>query len=315
MDNLMQDIDNLLITENQINEYQPESVGVSIKPPSMFRDELHDEFNTDKQAGMPTLPWQKTFNIFRFRPGEFTEWAGYTGHKKTMTTYQVAIDLACQGQTVCIASMEFKPARSLKRMAIQMIGNHEPPREMRDKFLNFLEGKIFFYDQQNSVNPQEIIKMARYCAEAMGINHLFIDSLMKCGIAPDDFGKQKSMIDEIVAIGKYNGTHNHLVCHMRKAPPATNYIPKGMDIAGGNDITNQADNIFICWTDKQKKAELLKSVANQTEDIINRPCQKLILDKQREEEFEGAIALTWSGKSLTFVESEYYKPFTYWENF
>jgi len=315
MDNLGSNIDNLLITENQINQYNPDSVGVSIKPPSAFREDLHKEFDTDTQSGMPTLPWQKTKSIFRFRPGEFTEWAGYTGHKKTMTTYQVAIDLACQGQTVCIASMEFRPARSLKRMAIQMIGNQDPPFEIREKFLNFLEGKIFFYDQQNSVDPESIIKMTRYCSEAMGIEHIFIDSMMKCGIAPDDFGKQKKLIDELVAIGKYNSSHIHLVCHMRKAPPNKDYIPKSMDIAGGNDITNQADNIFICWTDKIKKAELRKSVSQQDEEIINRPCQKLILDKQREGEYEGPIALWFKSNSLTFDEAERCIPFEYWKNF
>ncbi len=296
--------DTLIINQEQINNHKSEQVGVSIKSPSAFYNELINEFASKEEDRNPTLPWVKTNDLFRFRAGEFSEWAGYSGHKKTMTTYQVAIDLAAQGLTSVMASMELKPSRSLKRMAIQAIGNSHPTISELKRFLRWIEGKIFFYDQQNSVTPEEIIKMARYCSEELKIQNIWIDSLMKCGIAPDDFNGQKKLVNEIVAIGAYNGNHIHLVCHMRK--PAANfaYIPDAHDIAGGNDIINQADNIIICWSDKKKENELRKPIDKQDHEIIKYPCQKLIIAKQRDAEFEGRIALWFKKNSLSFVGSE-----------
>ncbi len=39
---------------------------------------------------------------------------------------------------------------------------------------------LYFYDQQGTTSPDKVIAMARYCAVELGVQHIFIDSLMKC---------------------------------------------------------------------------------------------------------------------------------------
>jgi twinkle protein len=61
-----------------------------------------------------------------------------------------------------------------------------------------------------------VLALATYVRKELGIDHLVIDSLMKCGIGVDDLTGQKDFVDGLCAIARDTGLHIHLVCHMRK---------------------------------------------------------------------------------------------------
>jgi len=305
-------INRLYINQDAIDEFEASEDAASIKSALSFQDELINRILGDEELQGAKLPWVKTHDKIRFRKKELSLWSGYNGHKKSMMLGQVALDLICQGEKVCIASMELSPAQTLQRMCVQAIGNQRPGVEWILKFLNFLEGKLFIYDQQNSVAKDRILKMARYACVKLKCNHAMIDSMMKCGIKPDDYGTQKQFINDLCSIAKDTDSHVHLVVHMRKPPEKHNHIPNRYDIAGGSDISNQADNIFICWSDIQKNHERNKPEQYRDQEIMERVCQKLVVEKQRNGEFEGRLTLEFDTRSLQMFNGatkKYYEQF------
>jgi len=90
-----------------------------------WKDELRDRERNGVQIVGEKLPWTKTHDYFRLRPGELTIWAGYNGHRKSMLVGQVMLWL-CRDNPVCIASFEMTPLESLFRMCQQAAGCYHP---------------------------------------------------------------------------------------------------------------------------------------------------------------------------------------------
>ena len=99
-----------------------------VLPASSWIDEVIEEFERPAQLSGSTLPWSSTHRIIRLRRGELTIWPGINGHGKSMLIGQVALNLMEQGEKVCIASMEMKPAKTMKRMSRQAFACEKPDR-------------------------------------------------------------------------------------------------------------------------------------------------------------------------------------------
>ncbi len=268
-------------------------------------DLLSRILNGNEVHGEP-LPWGKTHKSVRLRPGELSIWAGINGHRKSMILGQVMLWLARESR-VCIASLEMKPAETLYRMATQAVGC-DPSVEAAAQFVEGANGRICLYDQLDSVDPDRILGMAHYAANELECKHIVIDSLTKCGIAGDDYGKQKKFVDRLQWCAKSYGAHNHLVCHMRKGKDE-NDRPGKFDVRGASEITDLADNVFICWKDKERddavecRANGLTLSPTQVK-ALERPDQILDVAKQRHGSFEGAFSLWFHRRSLQFIGSD-----------
>ena len=73
----------------------------------VWLDEMQSELGqpVKKDEGV-TMPWPKTHNSFKFRPGEVTLYAGSNGGGKSLITGQIALGLIKQKQKICIQSFE-----------------------------------------------------------------------------------------------------------------------------------------------------------------------------------------------------------------
>jgi twinkle protein len=242
--------------------------------------------------------------VFRFRPGEVSLWAGVNGHGKSLMTGMVAVDLLMASQRVCIASFEMKPYRTLERMLRQWVGfNAEAEmaghpegisatRELYEQFGAVAGDRLWFYDQQGTVSGQQVGAVARYCAKEVGVQHIFIDSLMKCVKGEDDYNGQKDFVDELTAIARDHRVHIHLVHHIRKLENELRK-PDKTDVKGSGAITDQVDNVLVVWRNKAEPR------ARKEGD----PDAALIVCKQRNGEWEGGINLWFDRDSQQFVEN------------
>lgn len=284
-----------------------------VKPARAYIAELIDQLGQPILVKGQPLPWMKTRGLFRFRPGEVTLWAGVNGHGKSLMSGFVALDLLFAAQKVCIASFEMKPHSTLRRMLRQWSGyspdefssHPEAITAMRDLYEQFsgqADRRLWFYDQQGTVNPGQMIAVARYCAKELGIQHLFIDSLMKCVKAEDDYNGQKAFTDELCAIARDYGMHIHIVHHIRKLENEAKRPDKN-DIKGTGAIADQVDNILTVWRNKTEPA------ARKQGD----PDAVLSCCKQRHGEWEGAIALWFDHASQQFTESALSSPINFAE--
>lgn len=269
-----------------------------VRPASEYAEEVEEYFHgKTKDAGL-TLPWDKTHDKIRFRPFEVTVWGGYNGHGKSAVIGQVMNHFMRQFRAkVCIASMEMKPHITLARMCRQA-ANGVPDVEYIRKFHKGTDGLLWMYDQQGTIKGEKMAAVIRYAQEKYGVQHFVIDSLLKCGFAEDDYTGQKMFVDQLCSIARDTGVHIHLVHHSRKGQDEYK-IPGKHDMKGTGSITDQIDNLIIVWRNKKKEQEVQAgNMANQHDaDAI------LAIEKQRNGEWEGKIALWFDIQSRGLVES------------
>lgn len=279
-----------------------------IHRPSYWIDQLADEMTSGDEVHGDRLPWTKTHDLVRLRPGEISIWAGFNGHMKSMLTGQVMLHLTRYG-VVTIGSLEMKPEQTLMRMMRQACGTHMPSDDYAGNYLRWLEDKMAIYDQLDSVAPARILGFVYYSAKVLGANHILIDSLTKCGIGQGDGEAEKKFIDRLQWAAKAMGTHIHLVCHVRKPQHSgEEYVPNKFDIRGAGELTDLVDNVFIVWKNKAKFAVIEKrdsggSLTEKEEKMLDFPDMKLVVEKQRHGNWEGTVGLWFSGKGLQFTAS------------
>lgn len=277
-----------------------------VRPAGEYVEEMIAALFSGKQEPGSFLPWNKTHGLFKFRPGEVTLWAGINGHGKSLVTGQVALSLMGQLDRVCIASFEMKPRKTLERMARQWAaiapsGEYDNPemidmaRDTYRQFGEWTDRKLWLYDQQGTVDAETVLGVARYCAKELRINHIFIDSLMKCVKGEDDYNGQKEFVDELCSLARDCETHIHLVHHIKKLS-SEEQQPGKFDAKGSGSISDQVDNFLIVWRNKKKE----KDGQSHKPVAIDEPDALVICDKQRNGEWEGKVGLWFDRDSQQF---------------
>lgn len=240
------------------------------------------------------LPWSKSFDLVRLRPGEVSIWAGVNGHGKSLLLGQIMLWLP-PTQKVLIASLEMPGEATIARMCQQTLTTGVPSDKYIDWFMEE-SNNFYLYDVTGTVPAKRILPLVYYASKVMGINHIVLDSLVKFGIRHDDLTGQKDFVNELCAIAKDFGSHIHLVHHMKKGEKESQE-PDKWDIKGAGEITDLADNVFMHQRHKDKE----KKIDDGEEVNELAPDASLHCAKQRHGEWEGKIALYFDKLSGQFM--------------
>lgn len=285
------------LTEKDFIHFVGKKESQFISPASEWTDELIKRFNGDISISGDLLPWNKTHDNIRLRPGEVSIWGGYNGHGKSQLLNQVcAWNLS--SKRWLIASMEMKPSATMYRMTRQVSCSRTPSDEFVKEFMKWTNGRLWIYDQLDTVKQERIIGMVHYAAQELNIDHIIIDSLMKCGIETDDYNAQKEFVDKLCWAAKSENIHIHLIHHMRKGQ--SEYSRPGKhDFRGAGELTDLADNLFVVFRNKQKEQKRRegKSVNEKEGDCI------LYVDKQRHGEWEGGFQFWFQKESMQYISN------------
>lgn len=279
-----------------------------VKKATVWKTEFIDELTNPPVDRSIPMPWTSTADSFAFRPGEVTVWAGGNGSGKSLMTGQVMLGLIKQNQKICIASFEMKPKVTLKRMIRQFAGKSlesthyvktpiEQKQEAYDRFFGFIDDRLWLYDQQGTVNSRIIEAMCHHCATKLKIQHVVIDSLMKCIPGEDSYNEQKDFVDRLTAIARDHDIHIHLVHHIRKLS-SEEVRPGKADLRGSSAITDQVDNVLILWRNKKKQHSLERG--EQVDPMT--PDAYLMCEKQRNGEKEPWFEFYFHGDSQQFID-------------
>ena len=291
-------------------------VSAKVKSVSVYMDDVVDGLINPSSDAICPMPWPITHQDFNFRLGEVTVYAGSNGGGKSLITGLIGLHLIKLGKRVCIASFEMKPQTTILRMMRQFSGeNLNDPlvndrnnyvKSIGNRFLSFASENCFIYDQQGSTTPQMTIAMARYCAVELGIQHIFIDSLMKCVMSEDDLNEQKSFVNELCAVARDHNVHIHLVHHIRKLQ-SEEVQPGKNDLKGSGSIADQVDNVFLVWRNKKKENNRRNGMQYDESD----PDTFLMCQKQRNGEAEEFYGLFYHHSSQQFIENLGGQPFDF----
>jgi len=284
-------------------------------PAWAYADTVVKNFHGVETSPGLCLPWSKTHSQVRLRPGEVSVWSGINGSGKSLLLNQVMMNAMVHGEPCVLASMEMRPDKTLSRLTRQAVGVRIPSEAAIRAFHHWTDGKLWLYVQQGTVDSRRMLSVLRYSHEALQhegekvrIRHFVIDSLMKCGIDPDDYSRQKVFIDELCAFARDSGIHVHLVAHERKGESSRRLGDK-FSIKGTSEISDQVDNIFIIWRNKDKEEETQMPAADPAR--LAEPDAVVRCDKQRHGEWEGKILLWYDRDSMQYVAAEGLRPIPY----
>ena len=275
----------------------------SVRPASNWLDDVIQSFEQPATTTGAILPWAKTRELVRLRRGELTIWPGMSGHGKSMLIGQIALHLMAQGERVCVASMEMKPAATMHRMSRQAFASSQPMRRSIEELSRWTDGRLWLYDQQGLVSPDRILAVGRYCHEQLDVTHLIVDNLLSCGIPEDGYDAQKQFVLALATHAHDTGQAVHLLAHSRKVADETK-PPGKFDVRGSASITDLADNVFSVWRNRPK--EQAQEQGDHSKD--NEADALLSVCKHRHGEWEGRIKLWFDRRSQTYLQSATEQP-------
>ena len=293
-----------IITDRDIEFYGEQESQFLIKP-SELTSKVIDRISGKGELYGDALPWSKTHNLVQLRPAEVSIWAGVNGHGKSQKLGMVIAWLLKHTRCL-IASMEMKPEATMERMVRQVSGVSDPASGFVEKFLAWTDNRLWIYDQTDTVASEKILGVIHYASKKFHVKHIVIDSLMKCGIAPDDYNLQKMFVDKLCWAAKKHNIHIHLVHHMRKGDKE-NRVPDKFDVKGAGELVDLVDNLFIIHRNKLKEEKLRHIDLNKPEnkekieELNNTPDSTLRVAKQRHGEYEGDFKLWFDKSSMQYT--------------
>lgn len=287
-----------------------------IRRASEWADAVIDRFHgaSTEDTWKPT-GFAKMRGKFDFRPGELSVWAGINKHGKTTLLSNVMLNVMQAGQRVCIASMEMKPVETMAKMTRQAGGTGSPSLAFIRQFHRWTDDKLWVYDHLGRVASARMLALATWVRREMAMDHLVIDSLMKCGIGVDDLTGQKDFVDGLSTIARDTGLHVHLVCHMRKGENEK-AAPDKFSVKGAGEIADMPDNVLIVWKNLRKTDEIAKAEREADETTRAAALKKLREDPdaflrvagQRHHPWEGSFAFWFDTSSQQFLETPWENP-------
>lgn len=294
----MKVLDDTIDFDAYFAEQQDESANV--KPASSWMDGVVERIHgTGSAENWVPTGFAKTSGCFDLRPGELTIWAGINGHGKTTMLSQVMLSLIGRGQKVCLASLEMKPAETMAKMSRQAAGSERPSVDYIRKFHRWTDGRLWIYDHVGRIAASRVLAVATYVRKELGMDHLVVDSLMKCGIGTEDYTAQRDFVDGLCAICRDTGLSIHLVAHMRKGENEKS-APGKFDVKGAGEITDLVDNLLIVWRNMRKEDK--PDTPSSDADTYMR------VAKQRHHSWEGSFAFWFDKGSQQFLEFERQRP-------
>lgn len=225
-----------------------------------FADAIWAEYNRTDEGIL--LPWPKTHETIKLRPGELSIWAGINGHGKSAVVGNVVGYAAMGGTRCCVASMEWRTPLWLARMGRQIAGTSRPTRAFSDHIAEQYRDSLWVFDVAGSAKAGRILEVFAYARRRYRIELFVIDNLTKCGFADDDYAGQKKFVEALADFARMNDCHVCLVAHMRKSDSED--APSGkMGVKGSGGITDMATTVFEIWRNKAREKALAREAATQ----------------------------------------------------
>lgn len=249
------------------------------------------------------MPYPKLGDRLLFRPAEVTLWTGDSGAGKSQILSDCNVAWVEQGSRVCLSSLEMRPEQTLKRMCKQVVGIDRPEAGRIREALRFLDRGLLIYDRVGKSGVDSLIDVFSFARAKYGCDQFVIDSLMRLGIAGDDYTGQEKVMFRIVdwAIGAK--VHVHLVAHSRKGERDRG-VPETGDIKGAMEIGANAFNIVAVWRNRKLEEDIRsaqsRSAFDELSDLMQRPGVIVNVAKQRNGDFEGKVGLWFDQDSYRY---------------
>lgn len=273
-----------------------------LRPASAFTENVIRLFwpSPETHQGYCT-PYRKIRDKLLFRPAEFTLWSGDSGAGKSQILSDCIVDWVNQGSRVCLSSLEMKGEHTLKRMCKQVVGVDRPTEEYITKALTWLDRGLLLYERVGKAGVEGLLEVFNYARAKYGCDQFVIDSLMRLGVASDDYTGQEKAVYQLVDWVIEHGVHLHLVAHSKKGDKDRG-APETRDVKGAMEIGANAFNIITVWRNKKHEDAVNAAASDELRDELFSSKAGVVMnvDKQRNGDFEGKVALWFDQKTYRY---------------
>jgi twinkle protein len=250
-----------------------------------------------------STPYGKIKNKVHFRPSDVTLWTGASGAGKSQVISDSIPHWITEGARICVASFEMPPAQTLRRLVKQTGDIDRPTIRYIDKVLAFLDRGLLLYEKVGKSGVPQLLEVFDYARAKYGCDMFVIDSLLRLGIASDDYAGQEKAVYEIVDWTVRHKVHTHLVAHARKGEKGGG-PPEIEDVKGASEIGANAANIIAVWRNRDHEDRLAKAKTDDERAELNeKPGVIMNIAKQRHGDFEGKIGLWFDQQSYRYHSS------------
>lgn len=251
-----------------------------------------------------SVPYGKLDDKLLFRPGEVTLWTGASGAGKSQILSDCMVHWIDEGSRICLSSLEMKPEQTLKRMVKQTGNVDRPTEDFIGALLGFLDRGLLLYEKVGKAGVEGLLTIFDYARAKYGCDQFVIDSLMRLGIAGDDYNGQEKAMFLLIDWAIKNNVHLHLVAHARKGERGAG-APETEDIKGAMEIGANAFNIVSVWRNRRHEEDVKAAVEGSPEwrDLQEKPGVVLNVAKQRNGDFEGKVGLWFDQETYRYHSS------------
>lgn len=198
-------------------------------------------FGGGTEAPGATLPIPFPLKI---RRRETTLVSGDDGSGKSTLLNYFALHLGNQDEKIGIASMEMPPEVTIWILASQLLGTKHLPdtdegRRRAAHAISWINQHFLFYNFTGIADWRDLLDTWRYAAEHHGMTAAIIDSVMRVGIADDDYAQQGFAAAQFAQFAKDHNVHLFFVIHENKGDGSGKQKVRGSKLWTAN-----ADNVL-----------------------------------------------------------------------
>jgi twinkle protein len=273
-------------------ELNPEELN---RPGTYYNEVLNLFYPKEEDKIGYTMPYERlSREDLYFRPAELTLWSGPSGHGKSQVLSDCIPHWMEEGGVVCLASLEMAPRQSLKRL-VKQVGNIDRPTEGYLKAcMDYLDDSLLIYNKVGKASIKHMLEIFDYAHSRYGCDIFIVDSLMRLGIASDDYTGQENAVYQMVDWVISRNVHMHLVAHARKSESGAG--PGGTeDVKGASEIGSNAFNILTIWRNRKHEEEIAAADEDKKKELEKTPGVIINVAKNRNGDFEGKAGL-WFDK-------------------
>lgn len=240
------------------------------------------------------MPWRKTHDKIRFRPGEITAWIGPNRDGKSLLTGYLAAHWALQETPTLVCSLEMDVGIQIKRLVRQLLCTEAPTRPLFEMLLVRLM-HLDFLDFVGHMPPHQMLAIVS--SAGARFRHIVIDNLTL--IIPPGRNTDESsaiFVRGLVETARTTNCHVHVIGHVRK--PDEDRLLNRYDWRGTGACPDMVHNVILVQANEKKRRAAERNDFSHARDAD----VFITVDKQRNGEFHGRLPFWWRPAALQLVE-------------
>lgn len=243
--------------------------------------EIEDE-DRSQIVSIPSGITQYDIECCGFDKPSLTVWSGNNGSAKTTLLNQIGINAINRGFKVAWYSGELRGRRLKRWIVMQAAGktynrksqyneyDYYTPNDIRDKVVEWLDGRAFIYNTKYSHNIETVCAEVEKLVMDNNVDMLIMDNLSSLDIDELENNvneQQKAAIKMILRLTERLEVATHLVIHPKKSE---GFLRKN-DVSGAKTLTDLSDNVLFVhrWNQDTQTAAKEFLDARVFNDLMN----------------------------------------------